>query len=87
MSRLVRARLKPLEDMPDWMKCCPEAIEALQNSIETVGIFLLDPESSFTKPGMCRFCEQEDPLLPKLRTPEGDFVFAAEIEIQEGFAE
>lgn len=56
MSRLVRGRVKRVEDLPEWAKCCEEAVTYMQ----TLGQDLLIDLSqhwNYAK-GRCRFCKQ-----------------------------
>jgi hypothetical protein len=52
MSRLVRARIKAVEFLPEWARCCPEAIEHDQRIGETFA----DLSRQGTRRGVCRFC-------------------------------
>lgn len=60
MSRLVRARVKRLEDLPEWAKCCEKAA----NHNLALGEMTVDLEVFRQRNhGYCRFCER--PIEPR----------------------
>jgi hypothetical protein len=56
--KLVRARPKAPEHLPDWLKCCPEQVQFQQD----IGEIVLDLDvQCVVGPGSCLFCNASSP--------------------------
>lgn len=56
MSKLVRARVKPVEQLPEWSKCCDE----IQRRRELIGDMVVDLDRMWVmgeERNYCRYCK------------------------------
>ena len=61
-AKLVKARVKAVEEFPDWAKCCPEAIEAAL-SWGIITIDLSTAQKFAANRWYCHYCRAEYPEL------------------------
>jgi len=68
--KLVRARPKSPENLPDWLKCCPEQIQFQQD----IGEIILDlDDQCMVGPGYCLFCYATSPGDHGARIVSGEY--------------
>jgi hypothetical protein len=62
-SQLVRARRKPVDQMPEWALCCRAMREAIKASGADPPVCLVDPTYVLFGQCMCWFCGRITPGL------------------------
>lgn len=58
MNRLVRARTKPVEQLPEWAVCCESQ---RVNMARPDKDFVVNLDSIFENDSICQFCERCEP--------------------------
>ena len=80
-TKLVRARLKAIDQLPPDLLCCPEAIAAMHEAYGRVGEFMLDADSGEPHAGVCRYCGKQDETRMRMHTPgRRGFVYVDEVD-------
>jgi hypothetical protein len=63
MNQLVRARQKPIAELPDWALCCDRVREILTITCEVLVI----PNSVYQATGRCMYCGNVSPKVKIIR--------------------
>jgi hypothetical protein len=84
VSKLVRARVKPIEQLPEWAKCCKKCISYLL----ALGVFEVDlSKTDSCKEGerFCIWCDAERPASKAaMNLSTGRFIQLSLLDLDEG---